>query len=294
MTKTKFYENVIKHMIKTDVENMKYFFGDRNYEVVIEDNVIDGLNQTMQDFNNFFKDIGLSYEISKNDAIDFVKNSLKPHYSGKNKICIHYEDIYDHLIEKNIFKADEEVSVYRIESKDYKGFYTYFISIGDDKISKYDTSSNTCSPGEDGILALQFMNPEYRDKSTQNIFGYSSKESLFKWITNEDGMINDLAVSDLYISEYKVKEKDLLSTKIQVAFNKDRSRLIKRDHISSVLKGRIEQQEYNKKLSENDDSLEKDEYSTTFLKQDDGDVLILKEKKNSKNKNKLKNQMKLF
>jgi hypothetical protein len=266
-------------MLKEDVNDMEYFVGERNYVVIIENGLNAALNKTIKDFNDFFKKSNINYEISEEDATKIVQKSIKSDYSGKKKICIHYEDIYEHLLSKKIFSAEEEISVYRIESKNNVGFYSYFRDKGISLTKKYGVSSNTVEPCQDEALTLQFLNGDYREKSSECIFGFKDLNALVNWITSEDGVIDDLAKEDLYLSEYKVKERDVLVSKKQVAFNNVRSRLVKKNHIGLFLNKIIEENKNN--ISFDDIELVVEKEITDFLKEKSTKKIVSKNKNNN-------------
>lgn len=295
MNKTKFYESVINHFCNHDINNMMSYMGAKNYESIIEDNIIDNIDLITNDLNEFFEKIELNYRIDKTATIDLMKDRLKPHYSGKMMISIHYQDLYEHLLDKNIISADQEISIYRIESKDFQGFYRHFENIGRPLTERFDFETSE-SPGCDGVLSLQFMNSDYRDKSSEKIFGFKDSDALGKWLVNTEGLAEEVAVEELYMSEYKVKEKDVLITPNQAAFSEKNSRCVGRIPIGEFLKGRLEQARYKEKMNENPNELNEDKEVINFLKSKNGDVVVTKKKKRKSKKDNFKNnnQLNLF
>lgn len=235
MNKTEFYKKTIKHILNADPEDMYYHVGARNYELVVDGTIEEATEKTRSYLNDFFEKTNIEYKISKEDILDITKKALMTHYSGADMICLHFEDIYEHLLDKNVFEANEEISVYRIESKNYTGFYCYFIEKDKPLMKKYDQTEVTPTPASDGVLAVQYMNGEFRDKSKDYIFGFVDKNQLSNWLNDSDGFIEDLLEEELYLSHYKVKEKDVLITKNQVAFSNEKSRVVGREPIKSFL-----------------------------------------------------------
>lgn len=125
---------------------------------------------------------------------------------------IHIEYIYENSIENKAINPNKEVAVLRINNKDYIGFYQHFINKNEDLLATYNSSSLTPEPARDGVLSLQYMNENYREKSEKYIFGYSNEEQLYNWLSAENGFIEDLKKENLFITTFKfnfnVKEKE--------------------------------------------------------------------------------------
>ena len=297
MNKTKFYKEVIKHFFNKDADNlddMEYHCGDRNYEIPVSESITKDVDKVHDDFNGFFKAIGLNYEMPKVDVIKKVQETIKRNsYDQKLRISIHFEDIYNQLIDNKVIEANEIVQVLRIENDSFVGVYKHFNNKDDSLSNDFENTRNTIAPGQDGVLFLQFMNADYREKSVENIFGFENNQSMLNWLLEADGFLNKLTLEDnLYISTYEVSSKDLLIGHKQVCFNKERSKCIKREKLNSVFKGRLELALYEKEQKENPENIT---VVKDFLKQDDGDVLPVsngKIKKNKKRNN--SNQMSLF
>lgn len=302
MNKTEFYKNAIEHILKHDIDNMKYYFGSKNYECPIYDNIIDSLDIVMEDFNNFFKKINIDYEISKSDTIDLVKESIKQNFEGETIICIPFKHIYEHLLENEIVKADNEIRVYRIENKNYEGFFTHFSDQNKPLNEKYDFDMDA-APNQDGILTLEFSNLEYRKIGQSNIFGFPSQEAISYFLENQipinesDKLFYDIANEELFVSEYMVKESHCLITKNQVVFDEKNCRLTKRTPVSKFFDGRLEQQAYEKRLQNEPEKLKDSDEILSFLKEKSGDVTVTKKKRRKNKKDNFRNngdQLNLF
>lgn len=227
MKKTDFLNNIIKHKLKADPNEMMLYFGDKNYEYnLLDREIMDVVVEIKKDLNDLFKIIGINSELNDLDIVSIISKNLSNNVHGS----LHYDDIYEALQKKENFKnIDDEVSILRIESKNNQGFFTYLTDIGRPLSDHFDWKTEK-TPGCDGLLSLYYMNYQFREKGTEHVFGFKDKEHLEKWLSEniEEGIIEHLSKEDLYVSEYKVKEQFLLETSNQVAFKKEDSKFLSR------------------------------------------------------------------
>ena len=236
MNKTDFYKNVIEHLIKDKNEDEYIMTDIKNYSMEIGDDINVVIATVTEDFNRLLKKSGIDYDYQVLDSIALIENAIVPdkYNSGKLTLQIHYEDFYDQLLEKKVFEAEKEVSVLRIENKNFVGFFNHFSDLDKPLTDKFDFPTNT-APMVDGILSLYFGNIYYRNKTESLIFGFENNGSLFKWLEENEGLDEILRDEELRVNEYKVKEKDLLIGNHQVCFDNENSRCVAINPINNYL-----------------------------------------------------------
>ena len=236
MNKTDFYKNVIEYFIQDKNED-KYIITDvKNYSMEIGDDINIVIAKVTEDFNRFLKKTGVNYDYQVLDSIMLIENSIVPdkYNSGKLTLQVHYEDFYNQLLDKSIFEAEKEVSVFRIENKNFVGFFNHFSDLDKPLTDSFDFPTNT-APMVDGVLSLHFGNVYYRNKTESLIFGFEDNNSLFKWLNENKGLEDVLRGEELRVNEYKVKEKDLLIGNHQVCFDNKKSRCVAISSINDYL-----------------------------------------------------------
>lgn len=295
ISRTKFIEKIHQEIYNEDLnDNEIIIFKDRSFVVEQGDNINAFIEKSKKDLNNIINKVLGTETDTFNDAeiINKMKTNIVETF-GDLAFSYEYNKLYDDLIEKNIIKNDNIVQVYRIENDNNFGIYTHFRHEDKNLMSMFDNiSSNTPSPMEDSVLRSVFGNIYYdREESRKWIFGFSDISTLKKWMSSDEDMTDYImANSDLHVNVYEVKEKDILTSKKQLAYIKTNEKPIKQLKLNDILNNYKVKKDYDENISKkSNDSKE----VINFLKEKDGDTRVITKKRTIKNKTD-KRQLKLF
>lgn len=135
-----------------------------------------------------------------------------------------YHKLYDFLIEKEVLNKGNIIKIYRIEDDESIGLYrSKKITMNTSKAYDY---SNRKIPNNERNLAQIFKSNRYETEyHNQYFFGFLNKKQIENWFKDE---INELIKNDhLKVVEYEIPENYAVATNLQVAFNKEKSVMLK-------------------------------------------------------------------
>lgn len=178
---------------------------------------------------------------------------IKEHYKHGTIICCAYNKIYDSLVNKNIVSS-EKIKLYRIEGDSGKGIYQDLISKKTPISDKFDYTSMTPSPMEDGVLKSIFGSREYNTELYQKewSFAFKNKEDIEKWFNSDEGLLEYIIdYGGANVVEYEIDSSHVMTTEHQAIFRKNKSnKIIDYKLISEMDKIRIDIKEYTSKPKE--------------------------------------------
>lgn len=135
-----------------------------------------------------------------------------------------YHKLYDFLIEKEVLNKGNIIKIYRIEDDESIGLYrSKKITMNNSKAYDY---SHRKIPNNERNLAQIFKSNRYETEyHNQYFFGFLNKKQIENWFKDD---INELVKNNhLKVVEYEIPENYAIITNLQVAFNKEKSVILK-------------------------------------------------------------------
>lgn len=181
-----------------------------------------------------FKEIITKLELAK--IID-EEGGLTTDWDSKPIAYIHYNRLYDFYLEKENLDNSKKIKIYRIEGDSGKGIYMDLKHKSKAITSNFDLSYNTPSPMADSCLKTIFGSRRFVhvDYQKQWFFGFKNKDEILKWFKSEEGMFDFISEhGKAKVVEYEIDESDSMLGEFQIAFKKDKAKVIKSYPINDV------------------------------------------------------------
>jgi hypothetical protein len=241
MSREDFVKNLHTKIHKENISE-EYIEGDPIISVYTDRANSDAMDDLLMKLNFVVPSL-FKKEITKNELTKIVseEGGLSSDWDSKPIAYIHYNRLYDFYLEKENLESSKKIKIYRIEGDTGKGIYMDLVHKGKAITSHFDLSYNTPSPMEDSCLKTIFGSRRFvhADYQKQWFFGFKNKDEILKWFKSEDGMFDFISeYGKAKVVEYEIKESESMLGEFQIAFKKNKAKVLKSYPIMDVEKSK--------------------------------------------------------